>query len=366
MTEKTKPRKFTILLVDDRIENLLSLEEMLDAEHRIFIKASSGNEALKQVLRNDDIGLIMLDVQMPEMDGFEVARLLKANPKTRDIAIIFVTAINKDEQHVLKGFEEGAVDYLPKPLDLLVTRAKVNVFEKLYFYERDLKQALKEKELVNNQLERFMYVVAHDLQSPLSGAMGLMMLMQEDPRIQEHDDLLEFTTMAVKASSSLSAMITAIFEYSRKNELQQIVEDVDLNELVNEIKEMLFPPDHIKIKIEGKLPVIFSVRSKLHQVFQNLIGNAIKYNDKAEGEIVVGVNETDSFYEFFVRDNGPGIEEKDNERIFKLFEVVDEENGDSTGIGLNILKMLVESQGGKVWVQSFRGEGSCFYFQWRK
>ncbi|MCK7554670.1 response regulator [Chitinophaga sedimenti] len=241
MTEKAKPRKFTILLVDDRIENLLSLEEMLAADNRVFIKASSGNEALKLVLRNEDIGLIMLDVQMPDMDGFEVARLLKANPKTRDIAIIFVTAINKDEQHVLKGFEEGAVDYLPKPLDMMVTRAKVNVFEKLYFYDRDLKNALREKELVNNQLERFMYVVAHDLQSPLSGAMGLMMLMQEDERIKAHEDLLEYTNMAVKASSSLSAMITAIFEFSRKNELQQTVEDVDTNELLQEIIEMLFP-----------------------------------------------------------------------------------------------------------------------------
>ncbi|UYQ94830.1 ATP-binding protein [Chitinophaga horti] len=366
MTERTKPRKFTILLVDDRIENLLSLEEMLDADHRVFMKATSGNDALKQVLKNDDIGLIMLDVQMPEMDGFEVARLLKANPKTRDIAIIFVTAINKDEQHVLKGFEEGAVDYLPKPLDLLVTRAKVNVFEKLYFYERDLKMALKEKELVNNQLERFMYVVAHDLQSPLSGSMGLMMLMQEDPRIKEHEDLLEYTNMAVKASYSLSEMITAIFEFSRKNELQQTIEDVDVTELVNEIVTMLFPPSHIKIHIEDTLPVLSTVRSKLHQVFQNLIGNAIKYNDKPQGEIFVGVKETDAFYEFYVKDNGPGIEEKNNERIFKLFEVVDKENAESTGIGLNILKYLVESQGGKVWVESFPGEGSCFWFQWRK
>lgn len=366
MTEKTKSRKFTILLVDDRIENLLSLEEMLAADHRVFIKARSGNEALKLVLRNEDIGLIMLDVQMPEMDGFEMARLLKASPKTRDIAIIFVTAINKDEQHVLKGFEEGAVDYLPKPLDLLVTRAKVNVFEKLYFYERDLKQALKEKELVNNQLERFMYVVAHDLQSPLAGAMGLMMLMQEDPRILEHEDLTDFVNMAVKASGDLSGMITAIFEYSRKNELQQVVEDVDVNELIHEIIHLLFPPAHIRISTEGKLPTLFTVRSKLHQVFQNLIGNAIKYNDKAQGEITVGVNETEYFYEFYVKDNGPGIEEKDNERIFRLFEVVDEGNAESTGIGLNILKLLVESQGGKVWVQSWKGEGSCFFFQWRK
>src|SRR3954464_482111 len=132
-------KKFTILLVDDRMENLLSLEQMLLAENRTFIQATSGNEALKQVLKNEDIGLIMLDVQMPDMDGFEVARLLKANPKTKDISIIFVTAINKDESYVLRGFEKGGVDYLSKPLDINVTRAKVDVFERLYFYQRELR-----------------------------------------------------------------------------------------------------------------------------------------------------------------------------------------------------------------------------------
>src|SRR5947208_61901 len=127
-------KEFTILLVDDREENLISLEDLLEADNRKFIKAKSGNAALKAVLKNDNIGLIMLDVQMPDMDGFEVAKLLKANPKTKDISIIFVTAISKDERYVLQGFEEGAVDYLYKPLDIQVTLAKVNVFEKLYFY----------------------------------------------------------------------------------------------------------------------------------------------------------------------------------------------------------------------------------------
>ena len=111
----SQSQEFVILLVDDRPENILSLEEILAKNGRRFIKADSGNEALKQVLKNGDIGLIMLDVQMPDMDGFEVAHILKANPKTKDIAIIFVTAISKDEQYVLKGFEEGAVDYLQKP-----------------------------------------------------------------------------------------------------------------------------------------------------------------------------------------------------------------------------------------------------------
>jgi len=359
-------KKFTILLVDDRMENLLSLEQMLLADNRAFLQATSGNEALKQVLKNEDIGLIMLDVQMPDMDGFEVARLLKANPKTRDISIIFVTAINKDEYYVLKGFEKGAVDYLSKPLDINVTRAKVDVFERLYFYQHELRQALKDKELINGQLERFMHVVAHDLKSPLSGIAGLLLLMKEEEEICNSAFLSEDTDMAINATSQLADMITVILDYSRDHQFQHKEEDVDVMELLQQVQQLLFPPAHVKVRVEGEMPVIHTSRQKLQQVFQNLLSNAIKYNDKKEAEIEIGGRADGDYYEFYVKDNGPGIEEKDNERIFRLFEKVDNNDDKGTGVGLNILKLLVETQGGKVWVESKFGEGSCFYFQWRR
>jgi signal transduction histidine kinase len=359
-------KKFTILLVDDRMENLLALEQMLLAENRVFLHATSGNEALKQILRNDDIGLIMLDVQMPDMDGFEVARLLKANPRTRDISIIFVTAINKDEYHVLKGFEKGAVDYLYKPLDINMTRAKVDVFERLYLYQHELRQALKDKELINGQLERFMHVVAHDLKSPLSGITGLLMLMKEEEEICKSAFLTEYTDMAINATAQLTDMITAILDYSREHQFRHIEEDVDVGELLQHLIKFLFTPAHVRIEIEEGLPVLHTSRQKLQQVFQNLLTNAIKYGDKPAVQISIGGKPDGDFYEFFVKDNGPGIEEKDNERIFRLFEKVDNNDDKGTGIGLNILKLLVETQGGKVWVESKPGEGSVFYFQWRR
>ena len=359
-------KKFTILLVDDRMENLLSLEQMLLADNRAFLQATSGNDALRQVLKNEEIGLIMLDVQMPDMDGFEVARLLKANPKTRDISIIFVTAINKDEYYVLKGFEKGAVDYLSKPLDINVTRAKVDVFERLFFYQHELKQALKDKELTNGQLERFMHVVAHDLKSPLSGIAGLLLLMKEEEEIIKSTFLSEYTNLAINATSQLSDMITAILDYSREHEFRHKEEDVDVNELLQQLIRLLFPPANVHIDVQGELPVIHTSRQKLQQVFQNLLSNAIKYNDKEKTEIAIGGKPDGDFYEFYVKDNGPGIEDKDNERIFKLFEKVDNEDDKGTGIGLNILKLLVETQGGKVWVVSQLGAGSSFHFQWRR
>lgn len=357
---------FTILLVDDHKANLLVLQRMLEAEGRSFLLATSGHEAIKIAQERDDIGLVMLDVQMPDLDGYEVARILKASPQTSSISIIFVTATNKEEEDMLKGFEKGAVDYLPKPLSKYLTRAKVDVFEKLYHYQRELKQALKAKEMVNGQLERFMHVVAHDLKSPLAGVTGLLLMLKEEEQLQQAPELMGFLDMAIDSSGKLSDMISAILEYSREHQDNQPEEPVDVKALLVQLKGFLFPPPNVHIHIQEELPQLFTSRQKLQQIFQNLISNAIKYGDKPEIEISVGGEDSGDYYQFFVKDNGPGIADKDNERIFRLFEKVDSESTKGTGVGLNILKLLVEAQGGKVWVESVKDQGSTFFFQWRK
>lgn len=246
MQTNDQHKEFTILLVDDRPENLLSLEEILTRPGRKFIKAGSGNEALRQVLKHEDIGLIMLDVQMPEMDGFEVAHILKANAKTRDISIIFVTALSREEQFVLKGFAEGAVDYLQKPLDINIVRAKVNVFEQLYYNQSGLRSALAELKLINKQLEKFVYIVSHDLKSPLSSIIMMLELLNEDETIQDNPLLKDNIGMLFQTSGRLSNMIEMLLEHSRTSLGSQAIEEVDTEELVNEVTALLFPPDHIK------------------------------------------------------------------------------------------------------------------------
>ncbi len=360
--------EFIILLVDDRPENLILLEEVLEKENRTFITAASGNEALKIVLKNPAIGLIMLDVQMPEMDGFEVAGMLKSNSKTKDISIIFVTAINKEEHYVMQGFGEGAVDYLQKPLDVNVTKAKVNVFEKLYFYQQQLKESLLDVEKVNKQLEKFVYMVSHDLKSPLSSIITIMSSLKGNLIIESDAFTSQKIDLVYIASTHLSEMITSILEYSRQSIEQQTIEEVNVFELVNQIVFLLFPPSSFTIKISESLPIINTRKIKLQQVFQNLISNAIKYVDKPEALIKIEAVEKDDFYIFSVQDNGPGMARQDLNRIFKLFEVGENKSNkeSSTGIGLNILKVLVEEQGGKIWVESNPGKGSIFYFEWRK
>lgn len=370
MHTNTNPGEFTILLVDDREENLISLEEMLAEDNRRFIKAASGNEALRHVLKNDKIGLIMLDVQMPEMDGFEVARILKANPKTRQISIIFVTAISKEEQYVLRGFDEGAVDYLQKPLDVSVTKAKVRVFEQLYFYQQELKKTAGELESINKQLEKFVYIVAHDLKSPLTGIVALLSLMEmkSDRQTLKNEELREYVDELKQATYHLSDMITAILEYSRKSINEQKVEEVDVRELVQEIAYLLFPPKHIEIRLPESMPVLKTRKLKLQQVFQNLISNAVKFNNKEKGLIEIGSRDNGQYIEFFVKDNGPGVSEDDKEHLFDLFKTGGNrsETESSTGVGLNIMKMLVEEQGGQIRVESEKSKGSTFFFDWKK
>lgn len=363
------PPPFTILLVDDNEENLLSLEALLSEPNRKFIKATSGNAALRELIRHDDIGLILLDVQMPEMNGFELAHMLKTSSRTKDISIIFVTAINKEHQYVMRGFDEGAVDYLYKPLDIDVTQAKVNVFERLYFFQQELKKSVIDLERINKQLEKFVYIVAHDLKSPLSGIIGLLTILKSDSNINANKESAEYLELLSSAAHHLSEMVTSILDYSRQSIDQQKVERVDVGELVSQIAFLLFPPKHIKIRGIGPLPIFATKKLKLQQTFQNLISNAVKYNDKSEGLIEIGATDKGDYYEFFVRDNGPGIEANDRERIFGLFEITDKEtnNGESsTGVGLNIAKLMTEEQGRNIWVESVPGKGSTFYFEWNK
>lgn len=360
---------FLVLLVDDRPENLIALEEILDKPGRSFIKANSGNEALKLALKHEDIGLVLLDVQMPDMDGFEVARMLKLNKKTQHLSVIFVTAISKEEQFVLKGFEEGAVDYLQKPLDINITRAKVNVFERLYFAQQKLKNSLLEVEMVNKQLERFVFIVSHDLKSPIATIAMLADMMQKDEVVKNEPELLENTSIIYNAANKLTGMIESILDYSRKSLSEQTVEEVDSYKLVNDIIQMLLLPQRVKVFIDENLPKLKTRKIKLQQVFQNLITNAIKYNNKPNPEIRIGIHQVNNeFYEFYVKDNGQGISKQDHSKIFKLFETTENKSSgeSSTGVGLNLLKMLVEEQGGKIRVESSPEIGSTFFFEWRK
>ncbi len=363
--EKTvKP--INILLVDDRPENLISLESILEQDGRNILKASSGEEALVIALEKD-IAMILLDVQMPGMDGFEVARLLKENSHTKDIAIIFVTALSKDEKYSIQGYEEGAVDYLLKPLDTFVVRAKVNVFSKLYLQQRELKENNELLHRTNKQLDEFVYIVSHDLKAPLRGLSSLATFLEDELGESPKPEILDLLTMMKSRTSRMQQLIDGILHYSRLANTKGQTELVDVKELINNIIDLVSPPETISFTIPDNLPKINCEKIKLHEVFQNLISNAIKYMDKAEGKIVIGFQDREDEYEFWVKDNGMGIKPEHLEKIFGLFQtLLPKDQCESTGIGLTIVKKIIESERGRITVTSAFGEGSTFGFTWNK
>lgn len=362
----TPVRPVKLLIVDDRPENILSLESILEGPGREILKAESGNEALRIALK-EDIAVMLLDVQMPEMDGFEVARLLKENSKTRDISIIFVTALSKEERYTMQGYEEGAVDYLHKPLDVNVVKAKVAVFEKLYRQKIELRENAERLESVNKQLGEFVYIVSHDLKAPLRGLASLASFMEEELGAEPKVEVVELLNMMKSRTARMQQLIDGILHYSRMANNRGDREDVDLNELINSIIDLIAPASNVVIETPDNLPVILAERVKLHEVLQNLIINGIKYNDKAEIRIKIAFQDNGSHYRFHVTDNGIGIRPEHQEKIFGIFQTLQpKDQCESTGIGLTIVKKIIEQQEGAVTIASEVGSGTTFSFTWKK
>jgi signal transduction histidine kinase len=365
-TNVVSGHEINILIVDDRPENLLSLESLLESDNRNLLKASSGSEALK-IAFETQLALIILDVQMPEMDGFEVARLLKENPRTKDIAIIFVTALSENEKYTLQGYEEGAVDYLHKPLIPAIVKAKVCVYENLYKQSFELKESNQKLKEINKQLDEFVYIVSHDLKAPLRGLSSISSFLEDELGNDMKPEVAELLGLIKKRTAWMQNLISSILHYSRMSNSCAVKEEVNLKELINSIIEMVDPPESFKFEVADNMPVLHAEKIKIHEVFQNLISNGIKYNNKENGLIRIGFFEYPDHYDFYVQDNGQGIKPEHFERIFGIFQTLSpKENTDSTGIGLTIVKKIVEQQGGKVTLSSEYGEGTKFTFTWKK
>ena len=355
-----------ILVVDDRPENLISLASLLESDQRNIIVAQSGNEALKIALEME-IALILLDVQMPDMDGFEVARLLKDNSRTKDVSILFVTAISMDEKYTMQGYEEGAVDYLHKPLEINLVKAKVNVFEKLYRQRIELREANDRLIRSNKQLDEFVYIVSHDLKAPLRGLSSLCSFLEEELGENPKVEVLDLLNMMKSRTGRMQSLIDGILHYSRMANDVCEKETVSVNELIINIIDLLCPPANIKFDIQDNLPELLAERIKLHEVFQNLISNSIKYNNKEQGLIQIRFHSFPEYYEFKVRDNSCGIRPEHFDKIFGIFQtLLSKDKNESTGIGLTIVKKIIEQQEGTISIESELGVGSTFIFKWMK
>lgn len=400
-----------ILLVDDRDDNLLSIETILEPDGYKFSKANSGREALKILLKEYDFALILMDVKMPNMNGFETASLIYEREKLKHIPIIFITANNYGDENIFKGYRAGAVDYIYKPVNPDLLRAKVFVFvdlyrknhrllaqeQKLVAINKNLENEIKERkaseehakqlnrqllenisllEAANKDLDRFAFMASHDLQEPLRKIRTFsdrLYLKYKEVLDQEGKSNI---ARIQKASERMQLLINDILTFSKLSVEDGLFVESDLNKLITDVltdMEEEVTQKNAKISVE-KLPSMFVNPGLIRPLFHNLISNALKYSKKNMDPVITIHSEiSPSLYEngnkepsskycrIFIQDNGIGFDQKYSEQIFGMFKrlhLTTEFEG--TGIGLALCKKIVEKHSGYISARSKINEGSTF------
>jgi len=378
---------YTILIVDDNHNNLFTLraliEEYIDAN---VIEADCGEKALQELFRHS-VDLIILDVQMNGMDGFEVASIIKQRKRTADIPIVFLTASCKNDGFKKRGFEVGAVDYLTKPIDEYQLINRINVYLKIIEKERNMNINLEQKvhektvqlrkakeaaEQANEAKSVFLANISHELRTPLNILLSATQLMKLNIREDEELDrakLLSRTDLQVQNCYRLLRLINNLIDITKidagffslvlsKCNIIEVVEEITLSVIEyveNKGINLIFDTDMEERMIECDPDTI-------ERIMLNLLSNAVKFTPSS-GTINVDVKNTDDYVKISVSDTGVGIPEDKQDMIFERFMQVENlftREAEGSGIGLSLVKSLVEMHCGKVYVKSEKGKGSKF------
>jgi light-regulated signal transduction histidine kinase (bacteriophytochrome)/HAMP domain-containing protein len=243
----------------------------------------------------------------------------------------------------------------------IVERKKAEeAMEKL---NKKLETAVKQLTFANTELQEYAHITAHDLKAPLRAIATLANWLATDYADLFDEQGKHQVELMIGRTQRMSNHIDSILKYSEVGRSEGEQTNIDLNSLVNDIISIIAPPEHIEITIQPNLPVIFADKTRIIQLFQNLLTNAIKYNDKSQGKIEISCTDENSFWEFSIADNGVGIEEKHFKKIFKIFQTLaPRDQIESTGIGLSLVKKIVELHHGRIWLQSKPGHGTRFFF----
>ncbi len=352
--------KSRILVVDDISKNLQVVGTILRNEGYHVMPATSGLQALERVSAQPP-DLILLDLMMPEMDGLEVCSRLKAEPLTRQIPVIFLTASNEME-HLMKGFEAGAVDYITKPFNAPELLARVRT-------HLELKHARERLREMNEEKNEFMGIAAHDLRNPLSAIQGYAEMIIEDAQSLAHRDLEGNGQRIREAAKRMTEMVQNFLDANRieRGELKLNMAISDLSPLLQSVLETQSPHATAKGQMSQlELPptptLALADVSITLQVFENLVSNAVKYSPPGK-KIFVRLKAEAGVVRFEVEDQGPGLSKEDQKKLFGKFARLSAKptGGEhSTGLGLSIVKRLVEAMNGKVWCESELGMGAKF------
>ncbi len=391
-----------ILLVDDREDNLLSMELLLEKDGYRFAKATSGKDALKILLKEQDFSLILLDVKMPIMDGYETAEIIYGREKLRNIPIIFITGQDYEDASIFKGYQKGAVDYIRKPVNPQILRSKVAVFSELFkknqllkLQEEKLLRVNEELTLLNQDLEfrvsertqqlelanaelkelniskdKFLSVISHDLRNPLTALIISSKKLNDSSQEHSAKGISTLSNIIFSTSSRILNQLNELVDWAKKQQdkVSFNPEPVELYKGLDEALELLKGnAAEKKIELQNRVPKNICVKADslmLRSILQNLITNAIKYTSKG-GRVEVIAEPIDGMIEICVIDSGVGMTD---EVLKKLFEnsISDSTSGTDneigSGLGLLLVKDFVGQHGGRLVVESSLGHGSKFRF----
>ena len=321
---------------------------------------------ITELLNRKSFDIILLDMEIPDGRGIDVIKEIRG--QSPHIPIIIVMTESADEEMEVQGIKSGADDYLVKGKifrDVLgrSIRYAIERREERRGSEEKLAKAIKELEHSNKELNDFAYVISHDLKAPLRGIKSLAEWIATDYSEKLDDNGREQLKLLLSRVGRMHSLIDGVLQYSRVARVKEKMVPVNLNEIVPEIHKSIDADGKVEMEIETELPTILFEQTRIIQLFQNLLSNAVKYMDKPKGQVKVGCTKEGEFWKFHVADNGPGIEEKDFERIFLLFQTLaPKDQVESTGVGLTVAQKIVEMYGGRIWVESKVGTGSTFFF----
>ena len=369
MNMEINPSEYKILIVDDVMSNVLLLKVLLTNEKFAIATASNGRQALEQV-EKENPDLVLLDVMMPDMSGFEVAQHLKSNPNTADIPIIFLTALNSTAD-IVKGFQVGANDFISKPFNKEELIIRVTHQISLAAAKRLILSKTEELQRTIAGRDKLYSVIAHDLRSPMGSIkMVLNMLILNLPSEKIGAEMYELLTMANQTTEDVFSLLDNLLKWTKSQigKLNVVYQDVDLVEVTDGVIEIFSMVASLKkIRIHEMKPEKMMVNADidmLKTVVRNLLSNAIKFS-KENSEVLVKMEEVDGMAVVSVQDYGCGISEEGQKKLLHTdthFSTFGTNNEEGSGLGLLLCKDFVVKNGGKLWFTSKEGEGSIFSF----
>jgi len=372
----TARAKVNILVVDDDATKRFALRTVLAPLDENVVEASSGADALRQLLRNE-FAVVLLDVRMPIMDGFETAQLIRQRPRSELTPLIFVTALDQAETDMGRGYNLGAVDFVFAPVVPAILRAKVIVFVELYRAQQELRRYRTQLETlveertialtaINRELEAFSYSVSHDLRAPLVAFDGLSQTLMEKYGTALDARATDYLRQMRDASDRMTSVFDGLQMLFRLTSGEMKREEVDISDMAAQVVEEMRTanPDR-QVNVDITPGVSASGDRRLVRILlTNLVNNAWKFTSAKETPIIaVGREVVDGESRIFVKDNGVGFDMIDSHRLFGAFQRLHSQSDfPGAGIGLATARRIVNRHGGRIWAEGAVGEGATFYF----